>query len=180
MRSVLSVHCKDWCWGWNSNTLAMSCEELTHWKKPQCWEGLGAGGEGDDRGWDGWMASPTRWTCVWVNSGSWWWIGRPGMPRFMGSQRVGHDWATELKWDFISPGSKILILYFLLPKLFGLFYMYYTYKGKASLLYLFSTIWLYCGTVYIGIEHSISSGESLSHPSIRVFSNESTLHMSWP
>ena len=60
-------------------------------------EGLGAG-EGDDRGWDGWMVSPTRWTWVWVNSGSWWWTGRPGMLQFMGSQRVGHDWATELNW----------------------------------------------------------------------------------
>ena len=60
-----------------------------------CWEGLGLG-EGDDRGWDGWMASPTRWTWVCVNSGRWWWIGRAGVLRFMGSQRVGHDWATEL------------------------------------------------------------------------------------
>ena len=60
--------------------------------------GTGAGGEGDDRGWGGWMASLTRWTWVWVNSGSWWWTGRPGMLQFMGSQRVGHDWATELKW----------------------------------------------------------------------------------
>ena len=69
-RSVLGVHWKDWCWSWNSNTLATSCEELTRWKRPWCWEGLGAGGEGDDRGWDGWMASPTQW--AWVNSGSWW------------------------------------------------------------------------------------------------------------
>ena len=60
--------------------------------------GLGAGGEGDDRRWDGWMASPTRWTWVWVNSRSWWWTGRPGVLRFMGSQRVGQDWATELNW----------------------------------------------------------------------------------
>ena len=73
-------------------------KELTHWKRPWCWEGLGAGGEGDDRGWHGWMASPTRCTWVWVNSGSWWWTGRPGVLRFMGSQRVGHDWATELNW----------------------------------------------------------------------------------
>ena len=64
--------------------------------KDWCWEGLGAEGEGDDRGWDGWMASLTPWTWVWVNSGSWWWTGRPGMLRFMGSQRVRHDWATEL------------------------------------------------------------------------------------
>ena len=75
-----------------------SCEELTYWKRPWCWEGLGAGGEGDDRGWDGWMASLTRWAWVWVNSRSWWWTERPGVLRFMGSQRVGHDWATELNW----------------------------------------------------------------------------------
>ena len=95
---VLNIHWKDWCWSWNSNTLATSCEELTRWKRPWCWEGLGAGGEGDNRGWDGWMTSPTRWTWVWVNSGSWWWTGRPGVLQFMGSQRVRHDWATELNW----------------------------------------------------------------------------------
>ena len=63
-----------------------------------CWEGLGAGGEGDDRGWDGWVASPTQWTWVWVTFGSWWWTGRPGVLRFMGSQRIGHHWATERNW----------------------------------------------------------------------------------
>ena len=88
----------DWCWSWNSNTLATSCKELTYWKRPWCSEGLGAGGEGEDRGWDGWMASPTGWAWVWVNSWSWWWTGRPGVLRFMGSQRSGHDWATELTW----------------------------------------------------------------------------------
>ena len=97
-RPVLGVHWKDCCWGWNSNTLATSCEELTHWKRPWCWERLRAGREGDDRGWDGWMASLTQFTWVWVNSWSWWWTGRPGMLRFMGLQRVGHDWATELNW----------------------------------------------------------------------------------
>ena len=97
-RSVLGVHWKDWCWSWNSNTLATLCEELTHWKRPWCWKGLGARGEGNDRGWDGWMASPTRWAWVWVNSGSWWWTGRPRMLWFMGSQRVGHNWVTELNW----------------------------------------------------------------------------------
>ena len=99
-RSVLGVHWKDWCWSWNSDTLATWCKELTHLKRPWCWEGLGAGGEGDDRGWDGWMASPTPWTWVWVDSGSWWWTGRPGMLRFMGSQRVGMtEW---LNWNWIS------------------------------------------------------------------------------
>jgi len=65
-------------------------------EKLWCWEGLGAGGERDDRGRDGWMASLTGWTWVWVNSGRWWWTGRPAVLQFMGSQRVGHDWATEL------------------------------------------------------------------------------------
>ena len=83
---------------WNSNTLATSCEELTHWNRPWSWEVLGAGGEGDDRGWDGWMASLTWWTWVWVISRSLWWTGRPGMLQFMGSQRVRHEWATELNW----------------------------------------------------------------------------------
>ena len=97
-RSVLGVHWTDWCWSWNSSTLATSCEELTHWKRPWCWEGLGAGGEGDDRRWDGWMASPTWWAWVWVNSGSWWRTGRPGMLQSMGvtkSQTRLSDW-TEL------------------------------------------------------------------------------------
>ena len=89
---------RTWCWSWNSNTLATSCEELPHWKRPWCWEGLGAGGKGHDRGWDGWMASLTQWTWVWVKSGSWWWTRRPGVLRFMGSQRVWHNWATELNW----------------------------------------------------------------------------------
>ena len=69
---------------------------VTHWKRPWFWEGLGAGGEGDDRGWDGWMASPTRWRWVWANSGRWWWAGRPGVLQFTGVQRVEHDWVTEL------------------------------------------------------------------------------------
>ena len=61
----------DWCWSWNSNTSASWWEELTHWKRPWCWEWLKVRGEKDDRGWDGWMASQTQWTWVWVNSGSW-------------------------------------------------------------------------------------------------------------
>ena len=82
---ILSIHWKDWCWSWSSSTLATWYKELTHLKRPWYWERLRAGGEGDDRGWDGWMASPTRWTWVWVDSGCWWWTGRPGMLRFMES-----------------------------------------------------------------------------------------------
>jgi len=93
IQSVLNIHWKDWCWSWNANTLATWCEDLTDWKRPWCWERLKAGGEGDNRGWDGWMASLTQWTWVWVNSGSWRWTGRPGVLQSMGSQRV-----TELNW----------------------------------------------------------------------------------
>ena len=96
-RSALGFLWKEWCWSWNSSTLAILCKELTHWKRLWCWEGLGAG-EGDDRGWDAWMASLTQWTWVSVNSGSWWWTGKPGVLRFMGLWRVRHDWATELNW----------------------------------------------------------------------------------
>ena len=80
----------------------------THWKRWWCWEKLKVGGERDNRGWDGGMASPTWWTWVWATTGSWWWIGRPGVLQSMGSQRVGHDWATELNCALKS--------YLLLPK----------------------------------------------------------------
>ena len=76
---------------------------MTHWQRPWCWERLRAGGEGDDRGWDGWMASPSQWTWVWVDSGSWWWTGRPCVLQSMGLQRAGHDWATELNWTELFP-----------------------------------------------------------------------------
>ena len=98
VQSVLRVHWKDWCWSWNSNTLATWYKELTHLKRPWCWERLREGGEGDNRGWDGWMASPTQWTWVWVNSGSWWWTARPGVLWFMGLQRVGDVRVTDLNW----------------------------------------------------------------------------------
>ena len=95
-KSVLNIHWKHWCWSWSSNTLATWCEKLTHWKRPWCWERLKAVGEGDDRGLDGRMASLSRWTWVCASSGSWWWTGKPGMVQSIGSQRVGHEWATEL------------------------------------------------------------------------------------
>ena len=67
-QSALHIHWKDWCWSWSSNILATGCEDPTHWKRPWCWERLTAGGEGGGRGWDGWMASLTQWTWVWINS----------------------------------------------------------------------------------------------------------------
>ena len=76
---------------WNSSTLATWCEELTHWKRPWCWERLKAGGEGEGRWWDGGMASRTQWTWVLASSGRWWRTGKPSVQQFLGSQRVGHD-----------------------------------------------------------------------------------------
>ena len=72
--------------------------ELIHLKRPWCWERLKVGEEGDDRGWDGWMTSPTQRTLIWVSSASWWWTGKPGVLQSMGLQRVRQDWATELIW----------------------------------------------------------------------------------
>ena len=91
-----------------SNTLATWYEELTHWKRPWSWERLKVGGEGDDRRWDGWKASLTQWAWVWVSSGSWWWTGKPDVLQSMGSQRVGHDWVTELNFHarvFVKEGE---------------------------------------------------------------------------
>ena len=89
---------KDWCWSWNSDTLATWCEELPHLKRPWCWERLKVVGEGGDRGWDSCMASLTQWSWVWASSRSWWWTGKPGVLPSMESHRVGHDWVTELDW----------------------------------------------------------------------------------
>jgi len=175
-----------------------------HWKRPWCWEGLGAGGEGDNRGWDGWMASLTRWTWVWVNSGSWWWTGRPGVLRFMGLQRVGHDWATDLIWSDSGFTAEV-----------------WNPTCRIAEVCLNSRMCCYCccsvaqlcptlcdpldgGTTGFPVLHYLlevcSDSCSLSRwccltisssaaplllltsifPSIRVFSNESVLHIRWP
>ena len=89
---------KDRCWSWNSNILVTWCKELTHLKRPWCWDWQKAGGEGDSRGWDGWMASVTQWTWVWVGSRSWWWAGTPGMLQSMELQRITHNLAIEHKF----------------------------------------------------------------------------------
>ena len=91
---VLNIHWKDLWWSWSSNTLATWYEELIHCKRPWCWERLKAGGEGDDRGWDGWMASSIRQTWVWTSSKSWWWTQKPGLLQSMESQ----TWLRKLNW----------------------------------------------------------------------------------
>ena len=96
-KSVLNIHRKGWWWSWNSNTLATWCKELTNLKRPWCLERLKAGGEEDDKEWDGWIASPTWWTWVWVSSGSWWWTGKPIMLQSMGS----HSWTWLSEWNWI-------------------------------------------------------------------------------
>ena len=109
---------------------ALYLKALTHWKSLWCWEGLGAGGE-DDRGWDRWMASPTQWTWVWVNSQGWWWTGRPGVRQFMGSQRVGHDWAIELNWTELNWYLKAL-LFSCFISITYLWDRYHFREGKAE------------------------------------------------
>ena len=98
---------EDWCWGWSSNALATWCKEMTHWERLWCWERLKAGGEGNERGWDGWMASRNWWTWVWAISRSWWWTGKPGVLQSMGLQRVVHDWVTELNWTAQKSSDKV-------------------------------------------------------------------------
>ena len=101
----MNMHWKDWSWSWNSNTLATWCEELTHWKRPWCWERLKAGGERDDRGWDCWMTSPTWWTWVWVNSGSWWWTGKPGVLQSIELQ----NWTRLNDWNELNSLSSDVV-----------------------------------------------------------------------
>ena len=116
-----------------------------HWKRPWCWEGLGAGGEGSDRGWDGWMASPTQCTWVWENSRSWWWTGRPGVLWFMGSQRVGHNWATELYWTdnywywtfFHVPVDFVYVI-------FGKMCFWVLCPFFNLIVFWYSVVWLFC------------------------------------
>ena len=95
INSTLKIHWKDW--SWSANTLAAWCKELTHWKRSWCWERSKAGGEGDNREWDSWMASPTQWTWVWASFGSRWWTGKPGLLQSTGLQVQTwlSDW-TEL------------------------------------------------------------------------------------
>ena len=95
-KSILNILWKDWSWSLNANTLATSCEEMTHLKRPWCWERLKLGGEGDDRGWDGWMASPTWWTWVWARSRSWWWTRRLVCCSPWGLKEL--DTAEQLNW----------------------------------------------------------------------------------
>ena len=110
-------------------SLATWCEGLTHLKRTWCRERLRAGGEGDDRGWDGWMASPTQWTWVWINSGTWWWTGRPGTLWSMGSQSVRHDWATELT---DCTGSSLLCRLFISCGEWGLLYSYHVWVSHCG------------------------------------------------
>ena len=127
-KSVLNSHWKDWCWSWNSNTLATWGEKLTPLQRLWCYERLKVG-EKDDRGWDGWTSSVVQWKWAWVNSESWWWTGRPGMLQFKGSQRVRHDWATELNWLFVYIILRIQSLFTLFVFCGCVFYEFLKYFG---------------------------------------------------
>ena len=98
---LIFIHWNDWSWICSSHNLAIWCQEVSHSKRPWCWERLKKGKEGYDRGWDGWMASQTEWTWVWASSRRWLWTGKPGMLQSMGSQRVKHNWVTEQQQMFL-------------------------------------------------------------------------------
>ena len=132
-------------------------------KRAWCWEGLGAGGEGDDRGWDGWMASPTRWTWVWVNSRNWWWTGRPGVLRFMGLQRVRHDWATEMNWTELKSLQWILGTYSSLS-------LDFFFTGQANLVVVPCWRGFPCGSA--GKESTCNAGDLGSILGLRRFPGE--------
>ena len=134
-------------------------------------------GEGDDRGWDGWMASRTQWTWVWVNSGSCWWTGKPGMLQSMGSQRVGHDWATELNWTELSDKGFliymiIIVIFFPIPSqgvLFVCLFLLHAFLSSVfrciyQLRIIFS--WWYCLSLFIYMNISCSK---MNLPEIKTF-----------
>ena len=171
-----------------------------------CWEGLGAGGKGHDREWDGWMASLTRWAWVWVNSGSWWWKGRPGVLWFMGSQRVGHGWVTELNWtELCAHWEALLIFKWILPLMErrGLWTLIeFSSVQSISCVRLLATPWTTARQSSLSITNSQSWPKFMSielvmppyhlilccpllllpsiFPSITVFSNKSVLPIRWP
>ena len=104
---------KDWCWSWSSNTLITLCKEPTHWKRPWCCERLRARGEGDNRGWDGWMASPTQWTQVWASSRRWWRTGKFGGLQSVGSQ--SKTWLSDRRITTRTRTGSSQICFILLP-----------------------------------------------------------------
>ena len=98
-KSVLTIHWKDWCWSWNSNTFGHLMWRTDSLENPLMLGKIEGGRRRDGRGWDGWMASLTQRIWVWVGSGSWWWTAKPGMMQPMQSQRVEYNWMTELNDD---------------------------------------------------------------------------------
>ena len=188
------VQWKDWCWSWNSNTLATWCEELTHWKRPWCWERLKAGEEGDDRGWDGWMASRTQWTWVWASSGR-------VVKDKEGWRATVHGVTKSPKWlsDWTTTTTPDIIHLDIISKCKDLKICNFSSVQSLSCVRLFVTPWTAAHQASLSITQSLpklmsiesvmpSNHLILCHPfllpsifpSIRVFSNESVLHIRWP
>ena len=141
-KKIQPVHLKDQSWVFIGNT-DVEAETPTFWlpdakswlnlKRSWCWERLRAGGEGDDRGWEGWMASLTQWAWVWVNAGSWWWTGRPAVLRFMGSQS---DTAEQLNWTELILGWEEHSQYHFYKNKFVLFFSYFICEVNIWMLFL--------------------------------------------
>ena len=125
------------------NIVATWCEELTRRKRPWCWERVRAGGEGDARGWDGWMASLTQWTWAWANSGRQWSVGNPGMLQSMGSERAGHDSDWTTLWIYLI-GCWILLYSYKYPWVFfseTQLYYFSDLLGKNWAVFIYSPLW---------------------------------------
>ena len=151
MKSFLNIYWKDWCWSWNPSTLV-----TTHWKRPRCWERLKEGGEGDNRGWDGWMASLTQWTWVWASFRRWWRTVRPAVLQSMGSQRVRHNLATELNWMSIKsgmPSNHLIICHPLLP-LPSIFLSIRVFSNESVLCIWWPKYWRFSFNISRSKEHS--------------------------
>ena len=171
MKLILNIHWKDWCWSWSSNALTTWCKEPTHWKRPWCWERLMTGGEGADRGWDGWMASPNQSTWVWASSGRQWWSGKPGMLQSMGWKRDMR--ATEQQHlntlrKYLIIGDKFhwwqLVLFFHHSKT-------YTWRTREKLIWIDFTahgFWHSLRHLWQGAGLKHSKGRSLQERSLTV------------
>ena len=107
LKKIGPEYWKDWCWSWSSSTVATWCEEPTDWKDPDAGKDWKGREEGDNRGWDGCMASPTHWTWVWASSKRWWKTGKPGVLQPMGSQRVRHNWVTKQQKTLFSTSERV-------------------------------------------------------------------------
>ena len=151
-KSVLNILWKDWCWSYDP--LATWYEKATHWKRPWCWERLTVGGEGDDRGWDGWMASPTQGTWVWVSSGRWWRTGKAGRLQSVGSQ--SQTWLRN--WTTKTSFGNLLSVYTFWRDVSDFLHCL---LSEVQLVGIFAAVWTFAGAPGAVLPNASLGGSSL-------------------